>query len=149
MSKKLFAILALILLASLALSACAQATVAPTTAPATEAPNTVPATAMPAATAVPAQALTMGALWLDASEFYTGVKAGIVAEAPKVGINLTLLDSNSNGDVSTEADQLQTLIGIKASAIIISAVSTTSSVALIKQAHDAGIPVICYNSCIF
>lgn len=146
MSKKLYTIFAEVLVATLVLSACAQATVTPTTAP-TTAPTTEVPTVV-SATAVPAQALVIGALWLDASEFYTGVKAGIVAEAPKAGIKLTLLDSNSNGDVSTEADQLQTLIGAKANAIIISAVSTTASVALIKQAHDAGIPVICYNSCI-
>ncbi|MBK8024727.1 MAG: substrate-binding domain-containing protein [Chloroflexi bacterium] len=92
--------------------------------------------------------LTIGALWLDASEFYTGVRAGIEAGAAESDITINLLGNNSQGDAAIEAEQMQTLIGAGVDAIIISAVSETSSVALIEAASEAGIPVICYNTCI-
>ena len=95
-----------------------------------------------------ADELTIGALWLDVSEFYTGVKAGIEQGAADAGVKMNLLGSNSKGDAAVEAEQLQTLIGANADAIIISAVSEEGSLALIKEASEAGIPVICYNSCI-
>ncbi len=92
--------------------------------------------------------LTIGALWLDASEFYTGVRAGIEAAAESSAYNVSLLGNNSQGDAAIEAEQMQTLIGADVDAIIISAVSDTSSVALIAEAASQGIPVICYNTCI-
>ena len=98
--------------------------------------------------AAPITEMTVGALWLDASEFYTGVKAGIEEGAANAEVDINLLGSNSQGDSAIEAEQMQTLIGANADAIIISAVSEEGSLALIKEASDAGIPVICYNTCI-
>ena len=92
--------------------------------------------------------LTIGALWLDASEFYTGVRAGIEDAAANSSYNVSLLGNNSQGDAAIEAEQMQTLIGADVDAIIISAVSETSSVALIEAAANQGIPVVCYNTCI-
>ncbi|MBN8595587.1 MAG: substrate-binding domain-containing protein [Anaerolineae bacterium] len=93
--------------------------------------------------------ITIGALWLDASEFYTGVARGIdQGAAAQADYNITVLGNNSQGDAAIEAEQIQTLIGANVSAIIMSAVSETSSVALIEEANKAGIPVICYNTCI-
>ena len=43
---------------------------------------------------------------------------------------------------------MSTLVGGGADAIIMSPVSETASVPVVRQAHDAGIPVICYNTCI-
>jgi simple sugar transport system substrate-binding protein len=95
-----------------------------------------------------ADELTIGALWLDASEFYTGVKAGIEDGAANADVKINLLGNNSQGDAAIEAEQMQTLIGAKVDAIIISAVSEESSLALIEEAAGQGIPVICYNTCI-
>ena len=92
--------------------------------------------------------VTIGALWLDASEFYTGVRTGIENAAESSDVKVNLLGNNSQGDAAVEAEQMQTLIGAQVNAIIMSAVSESSSVALIQQAYDAGIPVICYNTCI-
>ena len=92
--------------------------------------------------------VTIGALWLDASEFYTGVRTGIENAAGSSDVKVNLLGNNSQGDAAVEAEQMQTLIGAQVNAIIMSAVSESSSVALIQQAYDAGIPVICYNTCI-
>jgi ABC-type sugar transport system substrate-binding protein len=95
-----------------------------------------------------AEDLTIGALWLDASEFYTMVEAGINQAVADSGMEIKVLASNSKGDSAVEADQMQTLIGADVDAIIMSAVSEDASVEFVKQAHEAGIPVICYNSCI-
>ena len=155
MKKPLILFVCIILIAASLVGCGAQP--AATEAPAAEAPAAeAPAAEAPAAeapaeeapAAAPAKELTVGALWLDASEFYTGVKAGILSEAAAQGYEIKLLDNNSNGNADTEAEQMQTLIGANVDAIIIAAVSTTSSVALIKQAKEAGIPVVCYNTCI-
>jgi ABC-type sugar transport system substrate-binding protein len=125
------------------LSACSGAA---TQAPAASAAPTTPAPASAAAaTPTPAQ-VTIGALWLDEQGFYAGVKKGI--ETNSASQNLKLLGNNSKGDPALEAQFMQTLIDTNVKAIIMSAVSEDSSLALIKQAHEKGIPVICYNTCI-
>lgn len=101
-----------------------------------------------AAEAEAKEELTIGALWLDASEFYTMVEAGIKDAAANSDVTINILGSNSQGDSAVEADQMQTLIGANVDAIVMSAVSEDASVEFIKQADEAGIPVICYNSCI-
>lgn len=99
--------------------------------------------------AVPAQAqqqVSIGALYLDAQGFYGGIKKGI--EAGAAGDKLRLLGQNSQGDASREASFASTLISSKVDAIIMSPVSATASVPVVRQAAEAGIPVICYNTCI-
>ncbi len=81
-----------------------------------------------------ADELTVGALWLDASEFYTMVEAGIHNAAANADTKINSLGSNSQGDSAIEADQMQTLIGANVDAIIMSAVSEDASVEFIKQA---------------
>ena len=101
------------------------------------------------ATVVPARAqqpLTVGALYLDAQGFYGGIKKGI--ETGAASDKLRLIGQNSQGDASREASFASTLISSKVAAIIMSPVSATASVPVVKQAAEAGIPVICYNTCI-
>ena len=43
---------------------------------------------------------------------------------------------------------MNTLTSSGVSAIILSAVSTDGSVPAVRQASEAGIPVICYNTCV-
>lgn len=93
-----------------------------------------------------AQEVTIGALYLDAQGFYGGIKKGIEEGAGSSEVRL--LGQNSQGDASREAQFASTLIASKVSAIIMSPVSATASVPIVKQAFDAGIPVICYNTCI-
>lgn len=93
-----------------------------------------------------AQETTIGALYLDAQGFYGGIKKGIETGAGDSKIRL--LGQNSQGDASREAQFASTLIASKVGAIIMSPVSATASVPVVKQAFDAGIPVICYNTCI-
>lgn len=92
------------------------------------------------------QPVTIGALYLDAQGFYGGIKKGI--ETGAAGHQLRLLGQNSQGDASREAQFASTLIASKVNAIIMSPVSATASVAVVRQAAEAGIPVICYNTCL-
>lgn len=93
-----------------------------------------------------AEEVTIGALYLDAQGFYGGIKKGI--ETGAASESLRLLGQNSQGDASREAQFTSTLISGGFDAIIMSPVSATASVPVVKQAFDAGIPVICYNTCI-
>ena len=115
---------------------------------ASSAPSTAPASATATASAAPSAAkqVTIGALYLDQNGFYGGIKKGI--ETGAADLKLQLLGNNSGGDASKEAAFMSTLIGAKVDAIIMSPVSATASVPLVKQAFDAGIPVVCYNTCI-
>lgn len=99
--------------------------------------------------AAPAQAqksVTIGALYLDAQGFYGGIKKGI--EASAANEKLRLLGQNSQGDASREAKFASTLVASKVDAIIMSPTSAKASVPVVRQAAEAGIPVICYNTCI-
>jgi ABC-type sugar transport system substrate-binding protein len=88
----------------------------------------------------------IGALYLDAQGFYGGIRKGIQVGAASQ--SLTLIGQNSQGDAARESSFTATLIGGKVDAIIVSPVSETGSVPVVRQAADAGIPVICYNTCV-
>lgn len=89
---------------------------------------------------------TIGALYLDAQGFYGGIKRGIEDGAKTDDIKL--IGQNSGGDATKEAQFMSTLISSGAKAIIMSPVSDTASVPVVRQAHDANIPIICYNTCV-
>lgn len=92
--------------------------------------------------------IRIGAIYLDSQGFYGGVKAGVEEAAKASGLNVKFIETNPGGDVAKESEFMSTLIDSGVSAIIISAASADSSVPAIKQAFDAGIPVICYNTCV-
>ncbi|MCW3014427.1 MAG: hypothetical protein JWO02_1519 [Solirubrobacterales bacterium] len=88
----------------------------------------------------------LGALYLDAQGFYGGIRKGIQVGAASQ--SLELIGQNSQGDAARESSFMATLVGSKVDAIIMSPVSDTGSVPLVRQAADAGIPVVCYNTCV-
>jgi sugar transport system substrate-binding protein len=92
--------------------------------------------------------LRVGALFLDAQGFYGGVRAGFEDAGKKAGVNLKLLSQNSASDASAESSFLNTLVSARVDAIVVSATSQTASVPAIRQASQAGIPVVCYNTCV-
>ncbi|RXZ68633.1 substrate-binding domain-containing protein [Agromyces albus] len=92
--------------------------------------------------------IRIGAIYLDSQGYYGGVKAGVEAAAEESGLNVKFIETNPGGDVAKESEFMTTLVSSGVSAIIISAASADSSVPAIKQAFDAGIPVICYNTCV-
>lgn len=95
-----------------------------------------------------AKEIRIGALYLDSQGYYGGVKKGVQEAASASGLNVKLIESSSAGDVAKESSFMQSLVSSGVSAIIISAVSSDGSVAAVKQAAEAGIPVICYNTCV-
>jgi sugar transport system substrate-binding protein len=92
------------------------------------------------------QPTTVGALYLDSQGFYGGIKKGI--EDGAASENIKLIGQNSAGDATKEAQFMSTLISGGAKAIIMSPVSDTASVPVVRQAKDANIPVVCYNTCV-
>ena len=68
--------------------------------------------------------------------------------APISGKNLSIIETNAGGDVGKEASFIDRLVSAGVQAIVLSAVSPDGSVRAIKRAHEAGIPVVCYNTCI-
>jgi simple sugar transport system substrate-binding protein len=92
--------------------------------------------------------LKIGAIYLDTQGFYAGVKKGVELGASDAGRKVSFVETNAAADASKESAFIDTLISAKVDAIILSAVSTTASVPAIRNASKAGIPVICYNTCI-
>jgi ABC-type sugar transport system substrate-binding protein len=88
----------------------------------------------------------IGALYLDAQGFYGGIRKGIQVGAATQ--SLELIGQNSQGDPARESSFMTTLIGSDVDAIIMSPVSETGSIPVVRQAADVGIRVVCYNTCI-
>ena len=96
-----------------------------------------------------AKSLKIGVIYLDNnSGFYAGVKKGVDALAAEAGIEVEIIEANSLQDAVKEAGFIDSMIADKVDAILISASSADASIPAIKAAHEAGIPVICYNTCI-
>lgn len=92
--------------------------------------------------------LKIGAIYLDTQGFYAGVKKGVELGAEDAGRTVTFVETNAAADASKESAFIDTLISSQVDAILLSAVSADASVAAIRNAADAGIPVVCYNTCI-
>jgi ABC-type sugar transport system substrate-binding protein len=92
--------------------------------------------------------LTVGAIYLDAQGFYAGVRKGVQVGGSELGKNVQIIETNAGGDVGKEASFIDRLVSAGVQAIILSAVSPDGSVRAVKRAHEAGIPIICYNTCI-
>lgn len=96
-----------------------------------------------------ATSLKIGVIYLDNnSGFYAGVKKGVDALAAEAGIDIEIIEGNSLQDAVKEAGFIESMIADQVDAILISAASGDSSIAAVKAAFDAGIPVVCYNTCI-
>jgi sugar transport system substrate-binding protein len=92
--------------------------------------------------------LKVGAIYMDAQGFYAGVRKGIQTGAADAGRNLNIIETNAQGDVSKESSFIDSLISAGVQAIITSPVSADGSYRAIRRAHEAGIPVVCYNTCL-
>jgi ABC-type sugar transport system substrate-binding protein len=94
------------------------------------------------------KSLRIGAVFLDTQGFYGGVQKGFQDEANTKKVSLKLLQTNTNDDPSAESSFVSTMASSRVDALIISAASATASVPAIRSAYQAGVPVICYNTCI-
>ncbi len=95
-----------------------------------------------------AASIRVGAIFLDAQGFYGGVKAGFQNQAKKESVSLRLIETNTGDDVSKESSFISTMVSTQVQAIILSAASSKASMPAIRSAYQAGIPVVCYNTCI-
>ncbi|MDE0303637.1 MAG: substrate-binding domain-containing protein [Albidovulum sp.] len=93
-----------------------------------------------------AQDTTIGVLFLDSQGFFGEIQRGILEGAADEDI--TLITDNAESDPARESEFLDTVIGAGAAAAIISPVSTQASVPAVERVVDAGIPVVCYNTCL-
>ena len=92
--------------------------------------------------------LVVGAIYLDTQGYYAGVRKGIQDEAAARGKNLEIIETNAQGDISKESSFIDRISAAGVNAIILSAVSTDGSVRTVRKAHEAGIPIVCYNTCV-
>jgi len=105
--------------------------------------------ALAAATAAAAQTdkpLTIGVIELFPNPHFAEARKGIEEVARKN--NTTLIIQNANVDATKEAQYIQTFVTRKVDAILLSAVSPTGSLAALRLAKSAGIPVVCYTTCV-
>ncbi|HEY4192213.1 MAG TPA: substrate-binding domain-containing protein [Mesorhizobium sp.] len=98
--------------------------------------------------AVRADDIKIGAIYMDAQGYYAGVRKGIQDAAKEADKKLQIIETNAQGDVAKESSFIDTLIASGVQAVITSPVSADGSYRAIRRAHDAGIPVICYNTCL-
>jgi simple sugar transport system substrate-binding protein len=97
--------------------------------------------AMSAALAQSDKPLTIGVIELFANPHFAEARKGLEDVARKN--NATLIVENANFDASREAQFVQSFITRKVDAILLSAVSPTGSLAALRMARSAGIPVVC------
>lgn len=117
------------------------ATVAASTAP--------PEPTEPAGSAaMSGETLTIGMVSVDAQGFYGGVRKGVIDGAAESGLNVEVNEVNAGGDPAKENDGMSQFIAADVDAIVLSASSADGSVAGVEAAAEAGIPVVCYNTCI-
>jgi ABC-type sugar transport system substrate-binding protein len=90
----------------------------------------------------------IGAIYLDSQGYYAGVRKGVQDGAAAMGRPIRLVETTAQDDPSKESGFIDTLIAANVKAILLSAVSSDGSVHAIRRAHEAGIPVVCYNTCV-
>ncbi|HBD92484.1 MAG TPA: sugar ABC transporter substrate-binding protein [Gemmobacter sp.] len=95
-----------------------------------------------------AEDIKIGAIYMDAQGYYAGVRKGIQDAAQEAGKNLEVIETNAQGDVAKESSFIDSLIASGVQAIITSPVSADGSYRAVQRAKEAGIPVICYNTCL-
>jgi len=91
--------------------------------------------------------ITLGAVQMVAfHEWFRTIEMGMKAAADEMGADL--LVANAKGQVDTEASMVENFIARGVNAIMISALDSKASVAALKKATDAGIKLINYNTTI-
>lgn len=89
--------------------------------------------------------LTIGVIELFPNPHFAHARKGIEKSASEN--NVKVIIQNANLDAAKEAQYIQNFITRKVDAILLSAVSPTGSLAALRLARSAGIPVVCYTTC--
>jgi len=116
-------------------------------APATEAPAAEEeAMQEEEAPAAGGEGLTVVGVVFQSDTFMQTVQNGIQAAADEEGVELIL--GNTENDLAKESSMIDDYITRGVDAIVITPISADGSVAALKAAKDAGITVICFNTCV-
>jgi sugar transport system substrate-binding protein len=140
--KRFVPIVSLFIILATLLSACAP--VAAPVAQPTAAPAVQP-TQAPAAEPATAKLLIAGVVF-QSDTFMQTVQAGMQAAADEVGAEMIM--GNTENKLDKEASMIDDYITRKVDAIVITPISADGSVAALKKAKEAGITIICFNTCV-
>jgi ABC-type sugar transport system substrate-binding protein len=92
------------------------------------------------------EGLTMAGVVFQSDTFMQTVQAGMQAAADAAGADLIL--GNSENDLVQEASLIDDYITRGVDAIVITPISADGSVGALREAKDAGITIICFNTCV-
>ena len=90
--------------------------------------------------------LTIAGVVFQSDTFMQTVQAGMQAAADELGAELIL--ANTENDLAKESSMIDDFITRGVDAIVITPISSDGSVAALKKAKDAGITVVCFNTCV-
>jgi ABC-type sugar transport system substrate-binding protein len=140
-------VLGVLITLMLLVAACAQPTEAPTEEP-TEEPA-VEEEVEPTEEAVEEEEegkpLIAGVVF-QSDTFMQTVQAGMEAAAEEAGAELIL--GNTENDLTKESSMIDDYITRGVDAIVITPISRDGSVAALRKAKEAGITIICFNTCV-
>jgi simple sugar transport system substrate-binding protein/ribose transport system substrate-binding protein len=140
-SKRLLNLLGLFLLVTLLMTACAQPTAAPSETEAPEAGGEEPA---------PDDGdddkLLIAGVVFQSDTFMQTVQAGMQEAADNNDVELIL--GNTENDLTKESAMIDDYITRGVDAIVITPISADGSLAALKKAKEAGITIVCFNTCV-
>lgn len=87
-------------------------------------------------------------VYLNAEGYYAGVAQGLDSTFDDSDRDAQIISTNIQSDASQESTFIDTISSVDAGALILSPASATASIPAIRLAHDSGVPVICYNTCV-
>lgn len=87
-------------------------------------------------------------VYLNAEGYYAGVKQGVQGTFDSTGEAPQLIEVNAQSDPSRESTFIDTVSSVHVDALIVSPASAEASIPAIRLAHESGVPVICYNTCV-
>ena len=143
--KRYLPVVALALIMVLVISACAAPAAAPAT---TDAPAAAPTTVSAAPAEAPAASdkPVIAGVVFQSDTFMQTVQNGLQAAADEAGVDLIL--GNTENDLAKESSMIDDYITRGVDAIVITPISADGSLAALKKAKEAGITIICFNTCV-
>ena len=138
-TKRLFSIVCVLLIAAMVLGACGTPAAPATPTPAQ--PTEPPAAQQPAA-----KKPVIAGVVFQSDTFMQTVQAGMQAAADKAGVEMIM--GNTENKLDKEASMIDDYITRGVKAIVITPISADGSIAALKKAKDAGITIICFNTCV-
>ncbi|MBE1530222.1 substrate-binding domain-containing protein [Actinomadura algeriensis] len=90
----------------------------------------------------------IGVVYLNAEGYYAGVERGLGGVLGHGADQPQLVQTNIQSDPAKESSFVNTMSSAKVDALVVSPASATASVPALRLAHESGVPVICYNTCV-